>query len=255
MRKKRILWVGEYSLLSTGFSTYAYQVLSKWNSTGKYELAELASFAEPSDRRLNLIPWKIYPVLPPDGQPKLHEIFNAKQTNQFGEWIFDDVCLEFKPDIVVDMRDAWMYEYQERSCSREFFHWILLPTVDSSPQEDNWIATFMNADAVLPQNEWGYNVLKTQSNGEIKLKGTSSPGANLDAFKLRDKKTARQQVGLPDDIFIIGTVMRNQVRKLYPDLMEAFAKFLTVAPQDILLVVIYTYMQPILMLAGIFRAY
>ena len=33
-------------------------------------------------------------------------------------------------------------------------------------------------------------------------------------------------MGLDPDCKIIGTVMRNQRRKLYPDLFEAFKKFL-----------------------------
>ena len=43
---------------------------------------------------------------------------------------------------------------------------------------------------------------------------------------VEDKRKHKQFVGLDPDCKIIGTVMRNQRRKLYPDLFEAFKKFL-----------------------------
>jgi hypothetical protein len=52
--------------------------------------------------------------------------------------------------------------------------------------------------------------------------GTASPSAHAAYQPIEDKKGLRSSVGIDPDCFIIGTVMRNQRRKLYPDLFEAF---------------------------------
>lgn len=233
MKKKKILMCNESSLLSTGYSTYGYEVLSRLHATGKYELAELASYGKPDDLAATNIPWKYFPVAPADNDAKGKAIYNSRATYQFGEFLFDEVCAKFQPDIVWDIRDFWMLEFQERSPARPYYHWVIMPTVDSAPQNDDWIATFMNANGVFTYSDWGLEELRKQSKNKIKLQSSAPPGANLKDFKCLDKYKTRKQIGLPDDALIIGTVMRNQVRKLYPDLMQAFAKFLTVAPHEI----------------------
>jgi glycosyltransferase involved in cell wall biosynthesis len=231
--KKRILMCNESSLLSTGYSTYGYEVLTRLYNTGKYELAELAAYGKPDDPASNNIPWKYFPVLPRENDERGKAIYNSKPSNQFGEFIFDNVCASFKPDIVFDIRDTWMLEFEERSPARQYYHWAIMPTVDSAPQNDDWIPTYTNADAVFTYSDWGLDVLNQQGRGRIKTISSAPPGANLKDYKCLDKIKVRKQIGLPEDALIIGTVMRNQVRKLYPDLMEAFAKFLNVAPPEI----------------------
>src|SRR5690606_16595019 len=53
------------------------------------------------------------------------------------------------------------------------------------------------------------------------------PGVNQEIFKpLGIKKELRQKFGLGQDWNIAFTVMRNQKRKLYPDLFDMFAGYL-----------------------------
>lgn len=224
MRKPRILLVNEASFLHTGYSVYGREVMQRLFATGKYEIAELACYGEVESPRRFEIPWKYYGNLPsgPDDAE-----YDSQITNQFGEWRFERVCLDFKPDIVIDIRDWWMLEFIERSPFRPYFHWAIMPTVDSAPQQEQWLSTFIDADAVFTYSEYGMDVLKKEGNGKINLIDVASPGANFNIFKpVNDKHAHRQKYGFMDDINIVGTVMRNQARKLYPDLFEAFSIFL-----------------------------
>jgi len=124
-------------------------------------------------------------------------------------------------------------EFESRSPARPYFNWVISPPVDSAPQKEEWIATFCNADKVLPYTDWGFNVLREEANQKINLFKTASPGVNLDNFKFTNSNEAKQKIGLNPEMFIIGTVMRNQIRKLYPDLIQSFAKFLEVAPENV----------------------
>lgn len=231
MRKKRILFCSEATFLNTGYSTYAREILNYLHSTGKYELAELASYGERNDSRANGLPWKFYGVMPnQNSEPKAsqEEIdkYHSNPGNQFGEFIFESVCLDFRPDIVCDIRDFWMLEFAERSPFRKFFKWCVMPTVDARPQARQWVATYKNADACLTYSDWAGGILDDQSGGSINYLGSAPPSAHAAYSPVDDKDFHKGQLGIDPEFKIIGTVMRNQRRKLYPDLFEAFKKFL-----------------------------
>lgn len=235
-RKPRILWVGEASYMSTGFATYANEVLRRLHDTGKYDIVELASFgdgSDPQDHRWRLVPWKFIPVMPNRHNTKECQAYYANPNLAFGEFRFEQACLETKPDVVCDIRDWWYLEFEERSPFRRFYNWCIMPTIDAAPQDERWLASFQNADAVFTYTDWALSVLRQQSPG-IKLKCAAPPGADLVNFKpIGDKAAHRSRLGLPEDALIVGTVMRNQPRKLYPELILAFKRFLEIAPPEI----------------------
>lgn len=224
-RKLKLLAVNEASFLNTGYSVYGKEVLKRLHSTGKYDIAELACYGEIDNPKRFDIPWRYYGNLP----STQHEVseYNAHINYQFGEWRFERACLDFKPDVVMDIRDWWMLEFAERSPYRKFFHWAIMPTVDSAPQQEQWLNTYIHADSVLTYSEFGRDVIMEEANNKVNFCGVASPGANLEMFRpVKNKEEHRSKFGFIDNINIVGTVMRNQARKLYPELFEAFALFL-----------------------------
>ncbi len=231
MRKKRILFCSEATFLNTGYATYTREILNYLHSTGKYELAEMSSYGQRNDPRAADIPWKYYGVQPntecePKASKQEMDAYHEVGTNQFGEFIFEHVCLDFMPDVVCDIRDFWMLDFAERSPFRPFFDWVIMPTVDARPQARQWISTYSGANGVLTYSDWAGEVLLKQSGGKMKYWGSSPPSAHPAYKPVADKKLHKISMGLNPDYKIIGTVMRNQRRKLYPDLFEAFRKFL-----------------------------
>jgi glycosyltransferase involved in cell wall biosynthesis len=223
MRKKRILFCSEATFLNTGYATYTREILNYLNSTNKYIIAELAAYGTPEDPRASQIPWKYYPAaLPNDASEEERRHFSSQPTNQFGEYFFEKTCLEFLPDIVCDIRDFWMMDFVERSPFRKYFKWCIMPTVDAAPQARQWIATYQSADACLSYSDWSGEVLKKQSGEKIKYIGSAPPSAHSAYFPVENKDELRSTFGLNPDDKIVGTVMRNQRRKLYPDLFKAF---------------------------------
>ena len=225
-RKRRILFCGEASYLSTGYATYTREVLRRLHSTGKYDIAELGTYGKPEEPEIKDVPWKFYPNIPDVNNTKAVEEYNSNNTNQFGAWKFESICLDFKPDIVCDIRDFWMMEFQERSPFRKFYNWTIMPTVDAAPQHKQWIYTYANADGVFTYSDWALSSLKEQSGASINCLGSAPPSADSSYSPVQDKEAHKRSLGFEDDVKIIGTVMRNQRRKLYPDLFEAFRLFL-----------------------------
>jgi glycosyltransferase involved in cell wall biosynthesis len=227
MRKKRVLFCSEATFLNTGYATYTREILNYLYHTNKYELAELSAYGEKNDPRANNIPWKFYGVMPnQNDNEEEKQRYAAIPTNQFGEFRFEEVCLEFQPDFVCDIRDFWMLDFVERSPFRNYFRWVIMPTVDAYPQARQWIATYQSADACLTYSDWAGKVLIEQSGGKINYLGSSPPSAHPAYQPIENKVELKISLGIDPSIKIVGTVMRNQRRKLYPDLFQAFRLFL-----------------------------
>ncbi len=222
--------------MSTGFSTYSLELLTHLHNTGKYEIAELASFgdtSDPNDLRHLDVPWKFYPVFYDRNKPGDKEAYLSDPSNKFGAWKFESTCVDFKPDIIVSFRDAWYDSFIESSPLRPYYHWAYMPTCDAIPQSEQWLSMFMGADAIFTYSDWALAVLQKEGGGLIKTKCSAPPGADLDSYFIRPNKFKhRTDKALDPEALIIGTVMRNQKRKLYPDLIEAFAQFLKQAPPE-----------------------
>lgn len=213
--------VSEASFLSSGFGTYAKEILSRLHQTGKYDIAEFACYGKVNDPKDASIRWRYY-ANAVDEKDHRHSEYNNSLENQFGRWRFERVLLDFKPDIVVDVRDYWMNSYQQYSPLRPFFHWVLMPTVDSAPQQEDWIDTFLHADAIFTYSDFGKDTLLSQSNNKVNYIATTSPGVDLNTFKpLHNRLDIRRSLGIDDNAIIIGSIMRNQKRKLIPELFSS----------------------------------
>lgn len=219
--KIRILACAEYNSSLSGFGKYQRELFSRLLKNARFELAELSSFASVDDNKLSDAKWKCYPVAVNKGDPRFQQ-YRSNPENTHGFWRFERVCLDFKPHIVLDIRDPWNLLFEGRSPLRPYYHWVISPTVDSYPQQDEWIEAFMGADAVFTYSDFGLNVLREQSNNQIKLQKAIYSGVDLEIYKPLDSNTIRDKYGIPREAMIIGTVMRNQRRKLYPELFEMF---------------------------------
>lgn len=230
MRKRKILFVSEASFHPTGYSVYTKEVLSRLHKCPELEVAELACYAGPEAEEIKTVPWKIYPNVPDSNNKELMQAYESSMSSKFGELSFNSVLLDFQPDIVMDIRDWWMLEFEERSPFRNFFHWAIMPTVDAAPQNTQWIDTYSGADAVFAYSEFGRDTMTAQSK-TLKFVDIASPCASSVFHPVKDKNELRKEFGLKEDIIIFGTVMRNQRRKLYPDLFKAFRLFLDQNPE------------------------
>lgn len=225
MRKKKILFVSEASYLNTGYATYSREVITRLQATGKYDIAEFSIYGTVDHKDRGSIPWKNYPNMPDAGSSEQNDAYRSDGANQFGKWRFERVCIDFKPDIVCTIRDWWMDAFIQHSPLRKYFQWIWMPTVDASPQNEEWIDSFASADTVLTYSDWAVDVLKEYSN-TVNVKRSATPSASEEFKPVADKNAHKAKMGIPPEWKIIGTVMRNQRRKLFPELFEAFGKYL-----------------------------
>lgn len=224
--KRKILAVSEKVWSKTGFSKYYKEILTRLYDSGKFEIADLSCYSSINDSGNYNIPWKFYCNSISPNDPR-HKQFMSDQTAVFGSWRFNEVLLDFKPDVVFSARDFWYDTFILTSPLRKYYHFAWAPTCDSEPVKPEWIEDIISADAIFAYNDWSLNVMKEQSNGKANTIRSVYPGVNPDIFSpVPNKEIQKKKMMFKPDIYLIGMVARNQKRKLFPDLFIAFEKFL-----------------------------
>lgn len=227
-RKPKVLFLNEFSQLGSGFSTYGAGVLPFLYESDLFEIAELGTYVHADHPKIKEVPWKVYANdPPPNSPPELLQRFYSTPLDQFGRATFDSVCLDFQPDHVITIRDPWMDQWIAHTAFRKCFNWLHMPTCDGEPQKVEWLSDYEDCEVLCTYSEWAKQLLMLQTNNRLKVRDVCSPGADTETFKpAENKNQIKEQLGFPADSIIIQTVMRNQPRKLYPDILKCFRLFL-----------------------------
>lgn len=235
MNKTKILWVGEASYLNSGYANYSREILTRLHNSGKFEVAELAGYGKMTDPRVKSVPWKFYANQPEDDEPQeIRNFYKSKVSHEFGEWRFDKTLLDFRPKVVASIRDPWMDSFIQNSHLRRYYSAIMMPTADSVYLQPDWLNTYSKIDGILTYTEWSKKLLDEESGGKINTLGAAPYGIDYDAFSPPENKAAhKERFGISGDSIIFGTVMRNQKRKLFPDLIQAFANAIDKMPESV----------------------
>jgi hypothetical protein len=222
----KVLVVTECSEVNTGYGVVGKNLIRTLIDEG-HEVVELALFIEPDDPKLKNIKWP-YIVNSPSGEER--DEFNSNRFNLEGMWSFDKSLLEIKPDVVIDIRDPYSYQYQAYSPFREHFNWIVFAPVDGVEQPLQWRETFRKADGLFTISKWGQNVIE---NYGITVDGTVYHSACEGFYEMPKEEInkIKNSIGIGDSK-VIGTVMRNQPRKLFPSLFKGFSEYLDTTGDD-----------------------
>jgi ADP-heptose:LPS heptosyltransferase/glycosyltransferase involved in cell wall biosynthesis len=239
----KILFISEASYLHTGFSTYMREVLKRLHQKKYFEVFEFGSYGHgvKQEPRARDIPWKYYHNMPENfieqyeyGDP--HGDGGAQQRyseNQFGKWKLSYVLADCRPDFVLMLRDNWMDTHVIKNDLIGNCKTYWMACVDGYPQKWQWLGDYFQVDKLFAYSHFGKKVLERQSVCTVaKLKqvkplqvqNVHQPGVNIDVFKPFPKSEVKKTFGINPKWRFVGTVMRNQPRKLFPRIIEAFKK-------------------------------
>lgn len=225
----KILVVSEFHILNTGYATYYKNICQALHNAG-HEVVELASYGDSNKpdhvKAATEAPWNVYLNIPPVSDRGTWANYqHAKKTKfatEFGSWNFDSIVLAEKPDVVLAIRDHWYDKFIIDSPLSRYYVSILSPTIDAMPQRAEWIDTFKFADVITAYNQWSEDWIRKQTGLKNIVKHI--PPAPNDIYKPMNKDKARTTLGIKKDAKILLTVMRNQIRKRYPELFDAISK-------------------------------
>ena len=227
MSRKRVLIVGEFAGLQTGYSIYLRNLMLELYKRDDLEIAQFAMYGHQQNhaQQIAQFSWKTFCNLPNNEQEG--QIYESNPANEFGAYKFDQVCLEFFPHVVISIADPWMVSYLFESPFRRFYKVIYMAPCDGSRQQDEFFGTYKQVDHLLTYQDWSLDFLKDYGKDLLNLRGSAPPQVDRNAFKLiTNKKEHKERMGLRSDSFIIGMVARNQKRKLFPELMDSLVKLM-----------------------------
>jgi glycosyltransferase involved in cell wall biosynthesis len=237
----RVLMVSEASYLHTGFSTYTKNILSRLSKVSNITCAELGAYGHGADKdpRAEGIEWKYYSNMPiDDEETKAYQSNYAK--NQFGTFKFHQTMEDFKPDVILLHRDHWMDEDIVNHNLSKKCHIIWMACIDSYPQKWEWLRDYGKADTLMAYSHFGKKVLEEQSRtrlaekhniAKLDCQTVAQAGVDPSKFKPLDKAATKAKFGIAADLKIIGTVMRNQPRKLFTRIIDSYADLLVKYPK------------------------
>ncbi|HEU4884777.1 MAG TPA: glycosyltransferase [Longimicrobium sp.] len=202
----RILWISDSPLACTGYGTVTREILARLRRLG-YDVAAIGwGYAGgPYDRAA--IPYDIYP----------------SDARLFGRDAAVAAIQHFRPDVLVALGDLWMVDWLKDLQVPHPHRLVVYFPVDGKGFPRAWERVVRRADAAVAYSWFGHREVTAACPGlEVEM---IYHGVDLDTFRplgLRAELQASRGLG---GRFVVGCVARNQTRKQFPVLIEAFARF------------------------------
>lgn len=226
----KILIVSEFTGLgATGYSNYYKEIAVALYGAG-HEVVELGSYGDNNNashvRYQRTCPWKVILNQPRHENKSQVEAYHARERShrdaKFGAWSFDQIVAEEHPDVVLAIRDHWYDKFIVDSPAAPYYLSVLQTTCDAMPQKGEWLSTFGKADILTTYNKWSEDWLKTQYSSHNLFRYISPPADST--YRMLSKSKCRDELRIPSNIKLVGTVMRNQPRKKFDHLFGAISK-------------------------------
>ncbi len=225
-RKKKILYQSDFALAKTGFGRCSKALLTYLYKTGKYEIFHYCcGVVHSANPNLAKTPWKSVGTLP-DTQQEMDKYSQDPKMEQlvgYGALYLDKVVEDFKPDIYLAAQDIWGIEFAQNKNWFKKMNTIFWTTLDSLP-----ILPQATKAAKKMENFWIWSNFATKAMNEEGMKNVKTMHGPIEDSYFRilppeTKKEMRKHFGIPEDMFIIGFVFRNQLRKSVPNLLEGYS--------------------------------
>lgn len=134
---------------------------------------------------------------------------------------------DYKADVTFTLQDIWVLHPQDIQGATR---WIPIVPIDHEPVPPMILERLRHAYRIVTYSQFGQKEL--QRNG---IHSTYIPHTvDTTVYKPMDKKQARRDAGIPEDIYLCGMVAANKdnpPRKSFQEAMDAFKMFLKKEPK------------------------
>lgn len=233
MKKKKIVFHSDFSLMKTGFGRAAKALLSYLYKTNKYEIVHYCCHVTENFPDLKKTPWKSIGCMPEHEQTvnqalaglNEHEKQHRMRAMWYGAYNIDRVIQNEKPDFYFGVQDIWGVDY---SIDKPWFNVtnsVIWTTLDSLPILPGAV---QKADKI--KNYWIWSSFATKALHQLGHKHVQTvhgPLEDKNFYPIDSEKrlAIRRCFGIEDDRFVVGFVFRNQLRKSLPNLIEGYKLF------------------------------
>lgn len=232
VRKKRILFHSDAATAKTGFGKNCRILLSYLYKTQKYEIVNYCCHTVENSQDLLKTSWKSVAAMPAD-QREVNAIVasNSKENQEgvmrhiwYGGLLLDRKINEFKPDFYFAAQDVWAFQGVSEKIWFGKINSVLWVTLDSLPIRAVDLETIKRSKQFWVWSNFAENECKRLGPPYNHVKTVHGVVDPKNFYRLSDdkKEELRKKFKIDQDIFIIGFVFRNQLRKLLPNLFSGY---------------------------------
>lgn len=235
--KHRLLLQTNPIILKTGLAENARTLLKYLWKTGKYDLGQYCSQISEGDGSLRLMPWKAYGALPTDQNAanELNRDPGKLRDASYGAWNIDKVIKDFKPTIWLGSDDIWAFgkgNYADKPWYKAI-NSILHITIDSLPVLEQ---AYEQAEHTKHYVTWAKFAMREMHRMGPKYQHVTQIYGAMDTGKFspiteQERTELRKSFGIGPNTTVFLFVGRNQLRKQFVHVIEAFAQFKRESPQ------------------------
>lgn len=194
--KIKLLWIGDSPAVTTGFGRVSQGVLEGLYQTGRYDIAVLGINHSIGDPHPYEGMFRIYPA--------------SAKGNIYGFNRVAEVIEKENPDIIIINNDLWIVSEYVKFIPENNRIFTYSP-VDALPVHVNWLDSIIKVNARFGSYtefaKKGMLAVKPNLNIEIIGHGVDTS----EFYRIEDAR--KFMANIPDDVFVVQTVNRNQPRK------------------------------------------
>lgn len=199
----RILWVSDSPIASSGYAVETKLTAPRLAALG-HDVALLATYGLQG----GAIDWRGLKLYPGGADPFANDVIAA-------------TARDWQADIVITLKDTFVFNPQALQGVR----WTPMVPIDHDPVAPGIIERLRYAYRPIAYAPHGFRALRSVGFDPLFCPHAYDPAL----LNPQDKHEARAFLGIPDDLFIVGTVAVNRggipSRKAWPQNLEAFALF------------------------------
>jgi glycosyltransferase involved in cell wall biosynthesis len=208
-KKKKVLWLTDDPWQASGYGMVTRNVLKRIKDDYEIHCVGL----QHGGAIIEYDGYKVYP----------------RMNHNDGYDILGPYAEKIKPDIIVTLKDVGLQEgylgtVLELKKNNPSLKWYPYCPIDTNYLADGWEKVFSNADKVIAMSQWGKDKIKAQKGVVAEL---IPHGVDVDVFRpLKDEEQdpLNKQASWWN-CFKVGSVGRNQQRKMWNQLVKGFAEF------------------------------
>lgn len=214
-RLKILAWADSPSV-PTGFGVVMKNLLPRFQTMG-YDVVTLGINEFGFDPRATAaFPFPIYPCRP--GSPE--QIYGFDRL-----W---GIVENEKPDVLFLLNDPWLIQNAmaiKPKGVNPYLKTVGYYPTDAAPLKPDWHEALNGLDAQVCYSHYAEGVVTKSNGGRPDNLHQVYHGVDTKVFFPMNQSVARRFLGIPEDLFVVGMVARNQPRKRFDLLMLAFAEF------------------------------
>jgi glycosyltransferase involved in cell wall biosynthesis len=211
----KILFWGDSPTVPTGFGKVSNEVLKRLRSYGHdISILGINHNGDPYDHEE--FPYRLYPC----AQGNTDMLYGLSKL-----WA---VVQHEKPDLLFMLNDPWLIKdtLDRKPGEYPYMKTLAYYPVDAGPLKPEWIKILNSFDAQVCYSHFAERVVTDSNKGKRPDNLYQIyHGVNTETYYPINQQKARAVLGIPNDVFIVGMVARNQPRKRFDILMKAFVDF------------------------------